>query len=161
MANAKVPCVSLPVLAALKINDTSQRQVLNNRLSLGVACVYAHGCTHLEKVEINSNQRNIKIFLSSCHSKQNILCWSRCSLYLKNKKQQKKTLELWVFKIHKKKAKGLVGKCTKKKTFLLLNILDVTQHVHILIPVSGWEYFNLYLIPVRMRSSHHLEGGLG
>lgn len=115
MANAKVPCVSLPVLAALKINDTSQRQVLNNRLSLGVACVYAHGCTHLEKVEINSNQRNIKIFLSSCHSKQNILCWSRCSLYLKNKKQ-KKTLELWVFKIHKKKkAKGLVGKCTKKK----------------------------------------------
>lgn len=56
------------------------------------------------------------------------------------KTKNKKTLELWVFKIHKKKkAKGLVGKCTKKKkkTFLLLNILDVTQHVHILIPVSG------------------------
>lgn len=53
------------------------------------------------------------------------------------KTKNKKTLELWVFKIHKKKAKGLVSKCTKKKTFLLLNILDVTQHVHILIPVSG------------------------
>lgn len=38
------------------------------------------------------------------------------------KTKNKKTLELWVFKIHKKKAKGLVSKCTKKKNF------SPTQH---------------------------------
>lgn len=56
---------------------------------------------------------------------------------LKTKNKKKKHLNYGFLRFTKKKAKGLVSKCTKKKTFLLLNILDVTQHVHILIPVSG------------------------